>query len=69
MAEADSTKREEGESNNPSLEPPEPVLSATTAIREDQIQNAVAFLSHPKVSIEAKSADAHSQSYIMLSMS
>lgn len=49
MSEVDSSKQEEGETEKPSLEPPEPELSSPTAIREDQIQNAVAFLSHPKV--------------------
>ena len=52
MAEDDSSKQEEAEAKMTSPgspESPEPVLSATTAIREDQVQNAVAFLSHPKV--------------------
>lgn len=52
MAEDDSGKQEEGEAQKTSPGPPEspePVLSATTAIREDQVQNAIAFLSHPKV--------------------
>ena len=49
MSEVDNSKQEEGETEKPSLEPPEPEVSAATAIREDQVQNAVAFLSHPKV--------------------
>lgn len=48
MSEDDGHKQEENEAAAPSLEPPEPVLSAVNANREDQIQNAVAFLSHPK---------------------
>lgn len=44
-------KEEVSNSGGASTEPPEPVLSAVTAKREDQIQNAVAFLSHPKVSL------------------
>ncbi len=48
MSEDDGHKQEEHEAAAPSLEPPEPVLSVVTANREDQIQNAVAFLSHPK---------------------
>jgi hypothetical protein len=51
MSEDDGHKQEENEAAAPSLEPPEPVLSAVTANREDQIQNAVAFLSHPKAII------------------
>lgn len=39
---------EEGPATS-SLEPPEPVPSTPIAPREDQIQNAVTFLSHPKV--------------------
>ena len=49
MAEVDNSKQEEGETEKPSVEPPEPEISATPTIREDQVQNAVAFLSHPKV--------------------
>ena len=40
---------EEGPATS-SLEPPEPVPSTPIAPREDQIQNAVTFLSHPKAS-------------------
>lgn len=40
-----------GSSSSVSTDPPEPVLSAVTAKREDQIQNAVAFLSHSKVAV------------------
>lgn len=49
MSEDDGHGQEENEAAAPSLEPPEPVLSAVSANREDQIQNAVTFLSHPKV--------------------
>lgn len=49
MSEVDNSNRDEGETAKPTLEPPQPDISATTAIREDQVQNAVAFLSHPKV--------------------
>lgn len=49
MSEIDNSKQEEAETEKPSLEPPEPEISTTTTIREDQVQNAVAFLSHPKV--------------------
>ncbi len=51
MSEDDGHRQEENEAAAPSLEPPEPVLSAVTANREDQIQNATAFLSHPKAII------------------
>ena len=54
----DGKKEEEGETAAPSLEPPEPVLSAVTANREDQIQNAMAFLSHPKARICATIVEA-----------
>ena len=49
MADED-TKQDQGGTAAavPSLDPPEPVLSAITANREDQIQNAVSFLTHPK---------------------
>ncbi len=50
MSDGDGKKQEEVESATPSLAPPEAFLSAVTANREDQIQNAVAFLSHPKAS-------------------
>ena len=46
----DQTRGEEGSKGTASTQPPEPVLTAVNAKREDQIQNAVAFLSHPKVS-------------------
>lgn len=48
MSEVDDSKQDEVTTEKPTREP-EPVLSATTAPREDQVQNAVAFLSHPKV--------------------
>ncbi len=51
MSDDDGNRQDENEAAAPSLEPPEPVLSAVTANREDQIQNAVAFLSHPKATI------------------
>ena len=51
MSEDDGHGQEENEAAAPSLEPPEPVLSAVSANREDQIQNAVTFLSHPKAII------------------
>lgn len=51
MSENDGHGQEKSEAAAPSLEPPEPVLSAVSANREDQIQNAVAFLSHPKAVI------------------
>lgn len=49
MSEVDNSNQDEGETAKPTLEPPQPENSATTAIRDDQVQNAVAFLSHPKV--------------------
>lgn len=49
MSEVDSNNRDEGETAKSTLEPPQPELTAPSAIREDQVQNAVAFLSHPKV--------------------
>lgn len=53
MDEKEADKPEEGASpSDTAAEPPEPVRSAGTAKREDQIQNAVAFLSHPKVSFK-----------------
>ena len=57
MSEIDSSKQEEVETEKPSLEPPEPELSTATAIREDQVQNAVTFLSHPKVTTTFPVAD------------
>lgn len=50
-AKQEQDKEEAGTSSTAATEPPEPVLSAVTAKREDQIQNAVAFLSHPKVNM------------------
>lgn len=46
---SDEEENKQEQESPASTEPPEPVLSAVTAPREDQIQNAVAFLSHPKV--------------------
>ncbi|KAL3155200.1 hypothetical protein ABBQ32_013140 [Trebouxia sp. C0010 RCD-2024] len=48
MSEVEDSKEQEEATEKPSSEP-EPVLSATSAPREDQVQNAVTFLSHPKV--------------------
>lgn len=50
MSEVEDSKEQEEATEKPSSEP-EPVLSATSAPREDQVQNAVTFLSHPKVTI------------------
>ena len=50
MSDEEENKQEQETPATASTEPPEPVLSAVTAPREDQIQNAVAFLSHPKAS-------------------
>ena len=47
---SDEEENKQEQESPASTEPPEPVLSAVTAPREDQIQNAVAFLSHPKAS-------------------
>ena len=48
MSEVEDSQEQEGATEKPSLDP-KPDLSATSAPREDQVQNAVAFLSHPKV--------------------
>lgn len=51
MSEAGDGAAERPDSSSPSstAAPPPPVPAAPAALREDQITNAVAFLSHPKV--------------------